>query len=312
MSKTAIDLHSHYYPKPLVKKLMDYGILHVSEERVILTWSGRRSEARKSVINIEEKKREVEFFNIYSVLSVPNPWTYFINDKKEEVEVAKECNNELASIMEKFPETFGAFATLPLNDVESSIEEAERAVKELGLLGFVIGTGIKGKTIADEEFYELVKFLEKLGRPIFIHPGTLFVSDFEDVISVIASFPFETTFVLLKIMEKGYNLKIIVPHGGGFIPYQLGRINLLKDVFNITKFRPEDYILSQLYFDSVLYREEEINFLINTVGIDRVVFGTDHPFTVSNIKKSLSFTKKYGRKILIDNALRLLNLHNIF
>jgi len=312
MSKTAIDLHSHYYPKPLVKKLMDYGILRVNEERVILTWSGRRSEARKSIINIEEKKREVEFFNIYSVLSVPNPWTYFISDKKEEVEVAKECNNELASIMEKFPETFGAFATLPLSDVETSIEEAERAVKELGLLGFVIGTGIKGKTIADEGFYELVKFLEKLGKPIFIHPGTLFVSDFEDVISVIASFPFETTFVLLKIMEKGYNLKIIVPHGGGFIPYQLGRINLLKDVFNITKFRPEDYILSQLYFDSVLYREEEINFLINTIGIDRVVFGTDHPFTVSDIKKFLLFTEKYGRKILIDNALRLINLHNIF
>ncbi|WP_373469051.1 amidohydrolase family protein [Acidianus infernus] len=113
---------------------------------------------------------------MYSVLSVPNPWTYFINDKKEEVEVAKECNNELASIMEKFPETFRAFATLPLSDVESSIEEAERAVKELGLLGFVIGTGIKGKTIADKEFHELVKFLEKLGKPIFIHPGTLLVT----------------------------------------------------------------------------------------------------------------------------------------
>lgn len=64
----------------------------------------------------------------------------------------------------------------------------------------------------------------------------------------------------------------------------MGRINLLKDVFNITKFRPEDYIRSQLYFDSVLYREEEINFLINTVDIDRVVFGIDHPFTVSDIK----------------------------
>ncbi|BCU71661.1 amidohydrolase family protein [Stygiolobus caldivivus] len=308
MNKLAIDLHSHYYPRPLAKKLIESGVLNVKDEKIILTWNGRRSEATRSIIDIEDKKKELDKFQIYAVLSVPNPWTYFISDAREEVKIAKECNDELAFLSRKFPDTFGALATLPLGDIQGSIEEAERAVKELGLLGFIIGTGIKGKTIADEDFYELVKFLEKLGKPIFIHPGTLFISNFEDVISVIASFPFETTYVLLKIIQKGYNLKIIVPHGGGFIPYQLGRINLLKEVFNITEFKPEDYILNHLYFDSVLYKDSEVNFLVNTVGLDKVVFGTDHPFTVSQIEKSLSFMKKYGKRVLIDNAIQLLGL----
>ncbi|MEJ2776225.1 amidohydrolase family protein [Sulfolobaceae archaeon RB850M] len=304
-----VDIHTHYYPKSLTNKLIELNMLQILGDKVILKWSNRKSLASLSLLDIESKLKELNRLNvhIYSVISIPNPWTYFMK-KEEEVKIVRECNNELSYITSKYPEHLGAFATLPLNDPEASIEEAERAIKDLGLQGFVIGTGINGKIIADDVYTELLKYLEKLGKPIFIHPGTLIVSDNEDVMSVIVSFPFETTYAILKLIQKGYKLKIIAPHGGGFIPYQLGRINLLKDVFALMNFRPQDIILDQVYFDTVLYREEELNFLVSSVGLDRVLFGTDHPFSVSVPQLFLSLAKRFGKKILSENAIKLLGL----
>jgi len=311
-----VDVHSHFYPKAFAQKLQEIGTLNLQGNTAILTWEGRKSAAGIGIVNIEAKLKEIKRMDnhVYSILSVPNPWTYFIRDKKEEIEIAKKCNEEISSIMRSYPSYFGGFATLPLNDIEASMEEAERAIKELNLQGFVIGTGINSSTIADDKYKELLDLISRLGKPILLHPGTLKTEENEGVLSVIASFPFETTYVILKMIKNWRDgIKIIAPHGGGFIPYQLGRVNLLKEIFNYTEDKPWNIIKKGVYFDSVLYREEELSFLVESVGKERVLFGTDHPFTVSNPSLMMNNVNKMDREIqdyiMFKNALEIIKIH---
>jgi len=142
--------------------------------------------------------------------------------------VVRKANDELSEIVRKNEGLFGGLAMLPTSDVEASAEEAERAIKELNLHGFVVGTGMANRMLEDGRMGELLKVVEKLGRPIFLHPGTLPLDKVlnEGPAAVGVSFVFETTYVLVRMALQGllrdYDVKVICPHGGGFHPLSAG------------------------------------------------------------------------------------------
>lgn len=305
-----IDVHSHFYPKVYMDYLSKKGLL--SSNGIVL--NNRVYVVNNFLLNLDDKIRDFKSKvkdNAIIFLSIPPPWTYFF-PKDEETKLAKACNDELAKIVS---EELRGLATLPLNNVNDAIEEAERAIDELNLDGFILGTGIGNRTIANDEFKPLLNKLSSLNKPVFIHPGTLNLGINEGILSTIVSYPFETTLVMSELAINGrlaeYDLKIIIPHGGGFIPYQLGRIDMLYDTKR-SKFKPSEYLLKNVYYDTVLYENKEFDLLIKTVGTKKIVFGTDHPFPISKpelfIRIVESLPENDKNNILYDNAKKLFNL----
>ncbi|EHP70283.1 putative TIM-barrel fold metal-dependent hydrolase [Metallosphaera yellowstonensis MK1] len=315
-----VDVHSHFYPKTYVDKLMRRGFAETREGQVILKWGRRGSPASISAVNLEEKVKEVKKFspNSLSLLSVSAPWGEVL-PRGEELGVVRKANDELSEIVRKNEGLFGGLAMLPTSDVEASAEEAERAIKELNLHGFVVGTGMANRMLEDGRMGELLKVVEKLGRPIFLHPGTLPLDKVlnEGPAAVGVSFVFETTYVLVRMALQGllrdYDVKVICPHGGGFIPYQLGRADLVKSAYDQSLQLPSQYLRRNVFYDTVMYTEESLRFLVEVMGEDQVVFGTDHPFPVSRRELFLGFVQKLYQgstreKILRENAMGLFGI----
>ncbi|MCH4815842.1 MAG: amidohydrolase family protein [Saccharolobus sp.] len=319
MDSKIIDVHSHFYPKVYIEILNKKGFIKYEENKIIINWGKRISPADFRLIDIEGKLQDLKKlkYELFSLLSLSAPWTYIL-PREDEIIIAKQVNDEIAKIVNKYPEYFGGLATLPLNDVNASIEEAERTIKELGLNGFIVGTGIGNKTIADDEYRPLLKKISQLGKPIFIHPGTLPLDMIlnEGVEAILTSFIFETTYVITKLALTGilrdYGLTVIIPHGGGFIPYQIGRIDLGSASYSLGKFKPSDDLKEFVYYDTVIYTKESLELLIKVIGEDHIVFGTDHPFPVSKPELFLKLIEDVIKNNNTKEKIWRTNANNIF
>ncbi|WP_338603081.1 amidohydrolase family protein [Sulfolobus tengchongensis] len=322
-----IDVHSHIYTKSYVNVLEKYGMLSILSDDVVRIGKGKRTALiGKAIIDMEKRLKEIEKFGFttYQILSISRPWTYFLPEQ-EEIKIARSINNEIADIVNKYPYMFGGLATLPLNsDINYSIEEAERAIKDLGLNGFIIGTGIGDETIDSPKFEPLLEVISKLDVPLFIHPGSM---PLDKVINEdyrtgeLVNYLFETTHVLSRIILSGildrYKLKIVAAHGGGYITYQFGRLDrgyeIYPDIRGRIKRKPSEY-LKEIYYDSIVFSKEALDHLIKFAGNDHVMFGTDYPFKISdpvgmkNTLESLNLTEDELGLIYEKNAKKIYKL----
>jgi len=319
-----VDVHSHVYTETYAKVLQSNGLLARTPEGDLRIGSGKRTSLiSETIIDVGKRMQEMKNFGFrtFQILSISRPWTYFLTPV-EEVKVVRGINNEAAEIVRRNPDTFGGLATLPLHaGVEDCIEEAERAVKDLGLNGFIVGTGIGEKTIDSPEFGPLLDTISRLDRPIFLHPGSLPLDralneDFRT--GELVNYLFETSFTLARLILsgalEGRRLKVVAAHGGGFLTYQFGRLDRGYEVYPDLRARlrrkPSEY-LKEVYFDSIVFSREALFHLLKFAGTDHVMFGTDYPFRISDppgMKSTLDSTglgEEELRKVYQENAERL-------
>ncbi len=227
------------------------------------------------------------------VLSVcPQTFLYDL-DAKVTTALAAVQNDELAALVNRYPDKFTAIATLPMQDPAAAAAELRRAMTTLGLKGAQIGSHIEGKNLDDPSFDVLWAVAEELGAFILIHPQKVMGGDrfknfyFKNLIGN----PLETTvaassLVFGGVLERHPNLKICLSHGGGFLPFQTGRMNHGFDVRPEGKVRlkskPEDSI-RRFYFDTILHFEPALRYVVDTFGADHVLLGSDYPFDMGNL-----------------------------
>ena len=197
----------------------------------------------------------------------------------------EEEHNVMARIIRMHPDKFQGIAALPQCaglSIKNSLPELERAVKELGFRGCLInpdpfeerGTG-EAPSLGDEYWYPLYEMLCKLKIPGIIHATTSCSSRLGYSIKMIN----EESIGILNLLNSNVfqdfpDLKLIIPHGGGAIPYQIGRFEADYRKKEKGSFREH---MKKFYYDTVLYSEEAIEFLIKVVGADNCLFGTECP-----------------------------------
>ena len=204
---------------------------------------------------------------------------------------AEECNNIIHRQMKLFPEKFIGVAGLPQtagDPIQNAIPELERCVKELGFVGCLLNPdpfengGAEAPPLGDRYWYPLYEKLCELDVPAHIHgttsrslrtPYSVHLINEE----TIAVYGLATS----TVFNDFPNLKIVVSHGGGAIPYQLGRF----EAPTLRRGTGERFSagLRKLYYDTVLYTEDAVRLLIKTVGIDRCLFGTECPGVGSSV-----------------------------
>jgi aminocarboxymuconate-semialdehyde decarboxylase len=203
-------------------------------------------------------------------------------------------NEKIAETCAAHPDRFVGLGAVALQHPELAAKQMRHAVSELDMRGFMITGSVNGEELSDPKFHPFWAAAEELGTVIFIHPRNFPAGDsrFEGngrLDNVIGN-PLETTVALSHLIFEGTldkypGVKICAAHGGGYLASYIGRSDhCIKNASMFCKAvekLPSEY-LQQLYFDSLLYTTENLRHLIETVGADRVVIGTDFPFAMGN------------------------------
>src|SRR5262245_19685863 len=298
---------------------------------------GARLRGVKKLFDLDDRFREMDQFGDYrEIISLPNPP---IEDFAGEhgLALARVGNDAMAELCARHPTRFPTFvAAVAMSDVEGSVAEARRAVKELGAAGIQIFTNIAGRPLDDPAFEPIFKVMAELDQPIWLHPArtsamTDYAAESKSRFEMWWCFgwPYETSVAMVRMVLNGLldrypGLKIITHHLGGMIPFYDGRIGPGLQVLG-SRTIDEDYskVLSSLkrphldylhdfYGDTALFGggAHAVRCGLEFFGADHVVFATDTPLgpiapTIDTIKK-LDITEADRRKIFVGNAERLI------
>ena len=241
------------------------------------------------------------------------------------VAIATDCNNEVHQMTLDYPERLSGLATLPMQDVRAAIAELERAMTTLGLKGAMINDHVNGRTYDDPAFLPFWRAAEQMGAVLLIHqanptmvapridryhlPNT--IGNLAERAVTFASFVFG------GVMDQCPDLKVCLAHGGGYTCFGAGRMDrgwLVRREARVNITQPPSEYLDRFYYDCLTHSEPALRMLIDTVGIDRVILGTDWPadmmidWPVGWVLGMSSLTQEEKEAILWRNLEQLLGI----
>lgn len=332
-SMLKVDIHNHILPDniPDFKSEFGYGgFIKLqkmnNQEANMIKDSGEFFRAIKcncwdSNLRIEEHKSWN--LKVQVISTVPVMFSYFAKPK-DGLKVSQFLNDNIASTISSNPENYLGLGTLPMQDPELASGEIERCLKDLNFSGFEIGSHINNWKLNAKElepFYETANHYE---IPLFIHPWEMPWTSEEYWMGWLVGMPAETTrainsLIFGGIMEKYPKIRFTFAHGGGSFPGTFGRISHGYDVKpdlvgRDNKVNPSEYI-GRFWTDSLVHSEDALNYLVNFIGIDKVMLGTDYPFPLGElnypgrlVEENKVLNEEQKRKILGENALKWLKV----
>jgi len=332
-----IDIFNHIFPKSYFDKMVS----------VVPNGKDMHKRVRNvpSIVDLSERFKMMDLFEEYvQVICLGAPPIEAFGPPPISTEMAKLANDGMAELVQKYPNRFlGFIASLPMNDPDGLLKEANRAIKGLGALGVQVFTNVLGRPLTKPETLPLFQFMTELDRPIWMHPAR--GADFPDYKSEPKShyeiwwtfgWPYETSVAMAHLVFSGLfdrcpDIKIITHHMGGMIPYFEGRVGPGWDQLG-TRTSDEDYtlLLKELkkrpleycrlfYADTALMGARDATLLgLKFFGPDRVLFASDSPFDPEKgsayirwtieIIDGLDIPSSQRQAIYEGNAKRLLKL----
>lgn len=206
---------------------------------------------------------------------------------------ARMFNEGLAATVATAPHRFEAVCTVPLQQPLAAAHELRHAVVELGMVGVEIATTVNERELDDPMLEPFWRAAEELGCLVLVHPYASLAGRgvSRHFLGNLVGNPAETTIALGHlvfggVLERHPGLRLCAVHGGGFAPYQLGRWDhgFDRDARGAARHltRAPGEWLRRVLFDTVLHSPAAVRFLLDTVGADRVVLGSDHPFEMGD------------------------------
>ena len=322
-----IDIHNHVTPQFFVDAIESAG-----EWRTLGPDVGELHIPKFS-ISAEDRIDEMDEMDVdIHVLTINTGFFRYDLEPAVTTAIARDCNASLKEMMDAYPDRYLGLASVPLQDVSAAVEVMAEAM-ESGFRGITIGDHVNGVTLDDQRFYPFWAAVEELSAVVFFHQASSTVVEQRTqrygIPNVIGNLTERAitfaTLVYGGIMDRYPDLKLCLGHAGGYTAFGAARMDKgwwaggLDDMPEFDDSRsflnkaPSEY-LSRFYYDSCTYTESTLRFLLDAVGSDRVVLGTDYPAPMFlqdpvrwiNSLQSLSEAEK--KAILEDNPSRLLGL----
>jgi aminocarboxymuconate-semialdehyde decarboxylase len=294
-----IDIHSHYIPGSAIERLRrgesNDGIVldrQADGERIVHPRLGMRYPLLPEFFDRQAKLAHMDKLDIdLSILSIVPLWLFHWIDSDEAIDFCRDANDWLSDFVVG-TERLAGMATVPLQAPEAAAEELRRAVEKLGLCGVQIGTTVAGEPLDDPRFAPFFSTAEALGVPVAIHPSySGKPSPFTDFyMKNLVGNPLGTAVAATRLILSGFldrypKLDVILAHAGGFMPYQVGRLDhghRVRAEARAAIEKPPSSYLRRFHYDTITHAPLPLRFLTELVGADRVVLGTDIPFDMGD------------------------------
>jgi aminocarboxymuconate-semialdehyde decarboxylase len=222
-----------------------------------------------------------------ALLSVAPPLFLYWIDPDEGAEAARVVNDAVARMVAKAPNRFAGLATLPMQNPAAAANELRRCVREHGFRGAQVGPHAEGVPLDDETLRPVLAAAAELSVPLVIHPYYVGSSEGLDdfYLTNLQGNPWQTAVCASRLILSGTldalpDLDLVLVHGGGHLPYQAGRLDHGHRVRPEARgcARPPSEYLRRFHYDTLTHSPAAAAWLIEQVGSDRVVLGTDTPF----------------------------------
>jgi aminocarboxymuconate-semialdehyde decarboxylase len=300
---TTIDIHAHaIVPAALTrmaKEHPDYGpTLQTAGGDRYLEYPGRGplGPLPDAIFDTSLRVADMDRLGVdRQVIAIPPPNFHYHVPAHVGVDFARIQNEELMSLSDSDPERFHLFATLPLQDIPSSIHEIDLIATHPRVRGVQIGSNVDGRDLDHRSLDDIWAKLETVGLPVWIHSDQRSIAGADRLATYylqnLIGIPLESTIAIAKlifggVLDRHPALRFGITHGGGFAPYQIGRWE------HGWRVRPEPranigsdgprHFFSSLFFDSLTHDTASLRMLGERMGWDHVMLGSDYPFDMAS------------------------------
>jgi len=326
-----IDTHAHWYPQEFISLLdreaaANGGKMERNAKGVpVFSLAGLQPHSAMPPLMVDPElmlgemdRRGVDTY----VLSLTNPMVYWAPPAFG-LTLAQTWNETSSALCRKYPQRFIGTIQLPMQAPELAVREIERAARLPGLRAVGMATHINGANLDDKAFWPVYERCEALGLPIFLHPlypcgGDRIARHF---LRNLCGNTFENglaagSLVLGGVLDAFPKLVVMLPQAGGNFPWLIGRFDrgarVRRELAHMKQ--PPSAYLRRFYYDTVSHHPQIMKFLIELVGADRIVLGSDYhqdmgyEQPVEFVDTVPGLTGHERKLILSDNAVRLLRL----
>lgn len=304
-----IDVHAHFIPPSLEDILSARGT------------AGPPANMRDSLSDLNIRMADMTERGIDVELISPAPWV--INSDPDKV---TRVNDAIAESIAPHKERFIGLAGVDMQEPELAAKELERCVKDLGFRGIEIISNVKGENLHERKFAPLYKKMVELDVPAFVHPANVLGADRLSpfFLNNLIGNPTDTAvaagcLIFGGVLQEMPSLKFVLAHGGGTCPLLRGRWEHAYELHLVDTpiTRPPSEYFRYLYFDSLTHSVQALNTLVEQVGPDRVMLGSDYPFgmgdfTPPSTVAALPHTSDAQRDLIFSgNAIRVFGLDGL-
>ena len=332
MRTGAIDIHHHYVPPQLLEEAKRHGkalgveTSEIKNGEISLSFAGGPKYALLPDLSDLERRfqmMEQGKIAIGALIAHTASLGYPLDGERGEG-WCRLYNDGMKDLIKKHPDRFVALASVPLQEPSRAAAVLDHAIRELKFSGAYIASNVNGKYYDSKEFDPFWGKAQELDVLIVMHPEDVAGSERMGPygLRLICGNPADSALSLGYLTYSGVfdrfpNLKLCVLHGGGFFPYHLGRFDRGFAVRSGSRASqsslPPSAYLKNLYFDTLVYRVETLDYLMRIAGADHLLVGTDYPYTLGDWKAvdkvdALDCPPSEKEAILEGNARRLLKL----
>jgi aminocarboxymuconate-semialdehyde decarboxylase len=326
-----LDVHAHAMPLPLLERLADRELADLTEVptgivRLDPRVSGVGPRAplplARSMYDVDVRLSEMDEVGVHrhAVSLPPFLFASTAEDEKLATDVVRQGNDDLRTYVADAPDRLLGLGSVPVG-WPGAAEEARRALDDLGMAGIAIGSRGGGRDLDDPVNDDLWALLSERRTFVFLHPSGVpdpqRQKDFW--LPQLVGYPMETALAVARLVYgrvlERFPLNLCLAHGGGCLPALRGRMDMgwdRKDVARTTAVPPSEFT-DVLYYDTAVFSSLLLRRLVEDVGVEHVLLGTDHPFelgdrTPLDTVRELGLDESDERRILGGNAAGLLGL----
>jgi aminocarboxymuconate-semialdehyde decarboxylase len=327
MSSPVIDVHTHMLAEAWVKLLEQHGKPRYSLETVkgglraihldgapFMTPVPPMFDWKQRIANMDKAGVDIAVTS----LTCPNS---FFGSAEVSLKAAQVMNDDMAAAQKTWPDRIRFFASLPWQHEKLVLEELRRACDH-GAVGVMVLANIGGLPLTHASFANVWKEIDRRELPVLVHPtappGVAEMGMHEFQLTAPIGFTFDTTLAIGRCIFDGFldrypKLKLIASHGGGALPYLIGRMDICWDNIPAARAKtaapPRDY-MRRIYVDSVVFRQDALDMCVSVCGADNVLYGSDYPHTIGDMSGCLSRVNALSAKDQVRgrNAERIFKL----
>jgi aminocarboxymuconate-semialdehyde decarboxylase len=294
-----IDVHTHMYSQGWVAAVNAAADpnFRIGENNALIYRGGSIGRMTPPMLDWDLRIRDMDAAKVdVGLISLTAPNVYW-GTRAQSVAAARNINDDYAAAQRKYDGRIRWFASLPFQYEDDALAELRRA-KEVGALGVCTLTNILGASLTAPQFRRILRECAAMQMPVFVHPTTPYtdgmgLADFG--LGNTIGFTSETTlfiarFILEGVLDEIPSLNLIACHGGGAFPYLAARFDIMweRTVTARKNPAPPSTYLRRFWYDSIVYDQATLDFLVARVGADRVLYGSDYPFSIGDMKGVLA------------------------